>query len=221
MTSEELEILLANRCKSLDLKQKAFDVLEMIFSENDEGEFWRGFSKSEIQRIFHSHAYVVDRKYDASSIIRTRIGLYVNDEDNLWVDGHEPIGYYELDADFDGNIVDDWLIIEKEKHLKNIDVIGYFQRMNEKLPLQYLRRNHIQYEFVTYISLIGTLFMSKKFDEAGRFIQRAHTYLEKTDHALLDKGYLGQSKRFLKIMKDHLLMNNLVSDDLKKIFTEN
>jgi hypothetical protein len=218
MTNEGLEILLADRCKSLDLKQKAFDVLEKIFSDNDEGEFWNGFSKSEIKRIFHSHTYVIDRKYSAS-IIRTRIGLYINDEDNLWVEGHEPIGYYELDTDFNGEVIDDWMVIEKEKYITDIDIIGFFQTMNKKMPLQYLRRNHVQYEFVTYISFIGTLFMSKEFEGAGRFIQRACTYLEKTDNALLDKDYLRESKRFLKIMKDHLWENNLVSDDLKEDLT--
>ena len=73
--------------------------------------------------------------------------------------------------------------------------------MNEKLPIEYLRRNHIQYEYVAYISLIGTLFMSKQFEGSGMFVMRAYTYLETTDNTILDKDYLKESKRFLKMMK--------------------
>jgi hypothetical protein len=68
--------------------------------------------------------------------------------------------------------------------------------MNEKMPDQYLRRNHFQYEFVAYISLIGTSFISKAFESAGVFISRANVYLATTDHTFLDKDYLKESRKF-------------------------
>ena len=63
--------------------------------------------------------------------------------------------------------------------------------------------------------------MSKQFEGAGRFIQRAYTYLEKVDNAMLDSDYLRDSKRFLKMTKEYLITNNLVTADLKNELSEN
>ena len=93
--------------------------------------------------------------------------------------------------------------------------------MNQKLPAEYLRRNHIQYEFVAYISLVGTLFISKQFEGAGLFVKRAYSYLETISDTKLDKDYLKRSKRFLKLMSKYLVTNNLVSESLKQELIEN
>lgn len=216
MTEQELEILLTERLKTLDLKKAAFDALEKIFLENvADKEFLCGFERSEINAIFDRFEFQVDRR-DRDPIIRTRIGLYVDDKDQVWLNNIEPIGYYELETDLNGKIVDDWFVIEKEKYLKDIGIISHFQSMNRSLPIDYLKRNHIQYEFVSYISLVGTLFISKQFEGAGRFVKRAYTYLDKTDNSLLDQAYLKQSKKFLKMMKSYLLTNDLVTDELKE-----
>ncbi len=89
------------------------------------------------------------------------------------------------------------------------------------MPPQYLRRNHSEYKFVSYISLIGTLFISKEFEGAGVFINRANTYLNDTDNVLPDKDYLKKCRYFLKIMTRYLLENNLLSESLKQKLTEN
>ena len=137
-------------------------------------------------------------------------------ESQSWLDNLEPIGYYELETNLNGEVLDDWFVIEKEKYLKDIGIMSHFKSINQKLPLEYLKRNHIQYEFVTYISLVGTLFISKQFEGSGRFIQRAYTYLEKTDNSQLDKEFLKESKSFIKMMKSYLLTNNLITDNLKQ-----
>jgi len=215
MTDQELEILLTEKCKTLDLTKTAFDNLEQIFKDNSsDKDFLCGFERDEIKTTFERFIYQIDR-LTRNAIIKTRIGLYVVDKNQIWLDNMEPIGYYELDTDLNGEIVDDWFVIEKEKYLKDIGIATQFQILNKKLPTEYLRRNHIQYEFVAYISLIGTLFLSKQFQGAGRFIQRAYTYLDNTDNSLIENDYLKESKRFLKMMKSYLVTNNLVTDDLK------
>lgn len=221
MTDKELEILLTENCNKVDLKQLAFSSLEQIFTQNTSDKtFLCGFERNEIRTIFDGFKYLIDRRH-GSPIIRTRIGLYVEDKDRVWLDNIELIGYYELETDLNGQIVDDWFVIEKEKYLKDIGIISHFQSMNQKLPLDYLKRNHIQYEFVSYISLVGTLFMSKQFEGAGRFVKRAYTCLENVDISKFDKDYLRACKTFLKMMRNYLTTNNLVSEELKQELTEN
>jgi hypothetical protein len=219
MTDQELEILLTERVKTFDLKKTAFDTLNEIFSvHSDDKDFLCGFEKNEIKAVFDGFEYQVDRRH-GGSIITTRIGLYV--ENQNWLDNLEPIGYYERETNLNGEVDDDWFVIEKEKYLKDIGIISHFQSMNKKLPIEYLKRNHIQYEFVSYISIIGTLFVSKQFEGAGRFIMRAYSNLKTVDCAKFDKDYLMGAKKFLEMISSYLVTNNLVTDNLKKELTEN
>jgi hypothetical protein len=219
MTVQELETLLTEKVMTLDLKKQAFDALDKIFQENaTDKNFLCGFEQNEIKAKFDRFEYQIGRRH-GGSIIRTRIALYV--ESLNWLDNLEPIGYYELETNLNGEVLDDWFVIENEKYLKDVGIISHFQNINQKLSIEYLKRNHIQYEFVTYISFVGTLFISKQFEGAGRFIQRAYAYLETTDNSKLDKEYLKESKRFLKMMKNYLLTNNLITDNLKQDLTDN
>ena len=219
MTDQELELLLKARVKSFYLKKTAFDTLDKIFADNsDNADFLCGFRQDEIITIFDGFVYFFDRQTGAS-IIRTKIGLYVENQD--WIENLEEIGYYELETDLKGGILDDWFVIEKEKYLKDIGIFSTFQRMNEQLPIEYLKRNHIQYQFVSYLSMVGTLFISKHFEGAGRFILRAYKNLEIVDSTKFDKEYLIQAKTFLKTMSCYLTANNLVTDNLKQELTEN
>ena len=219
MTDQELERLLTERVKTFGLKKTAFETVEKILSQNSGGkDFLSGFKQDEIVTKFDGFEYRIDRRH-GSSIIRTRIGLYV--ENQNWIDNLEAVGYYELETDLKGEVLDDWFVIEKEKYLKYIGIISHFQSMNEKLPIEYLKRNHIQYEFVSYVSMVGTLFMSKHFEGTGRFIQRAYSNLENVDSKNFDKDYLKNAKRFLKMISKYLITNNLVSDKLKNELTEN
>jgi hypothetical protein len=219
MTDQELEILLTERVKTFDLKKTAYDTLNKILSDNsDDMDFLCGFEQNEINAVFDRYEFHIDRRH-GGSIIRTRIGLYV--ESQNWLDNLEPIGYYELETNLNGDVVDDWFVIEKEKYLKDVEIISHFQSMNEKLPIEYLRRNHIQYEFVSYVSMVGTLFVSKQFKGAGRFIQRAYTYLADIESKNFDQEYLKEAKKFLKMTSHYLTRNNLVTDNLKNELIEN
>jgi len=221
MTSQEIDILLTDRCKNLDLKGRAFQILDRIFTNNsNDKKFLCGFERSEIKLAFDRFEFQIGNR-KGISCIKTRIGLYVTDKTKVWLDNMEPIGYYELETDVNGDVLDDFFVIEKEKFVKDIEIISHFQKMNNKLPNEYLRRNHIQYEFVSYISLVGTLFISKQFEGCGRFIQRAYTYLKETDNTLLDKDYLKESTLFLTMVTSYLLTNNLVTDGLQQELSEN
>lgn len=218
MTHQELEILLKERANSLDLKKIAFENLDKIFIENSEVKgFLGGFGKEEIITAFDYFDYRVDGRNNKSLII-TKIGLYV--ENGNYVDKLQPIGYYELETNLDGDLIDDWLVISKEKHLNGLEVIDHFQRMNEKLPKEYLKRNHTQYEFVSYVSLVGTLFLSKDFEGAGHFIRRALVNIESIGSECFDKVYLKHSMSFLQLIGNYLFTNELVSEDLKNVLGE-
>ena len=120
MKDHELEILLTEHGKTLNLKQKAFETLERIFFENSkDNDFLCGFDRNEIKTIFDRFEYQIEKRQGVS-FISTRIGLYVECPDKVWVDHMEQIGYYELQTDFKGELLDDWFVIEKQKHLKDI-----------------------------------------------------------------------------------------------------
>lgn len=215
MTPQELEILLTERVRIFDLRQKAFESLHKILSE-DSDELTGGFAPHEITFLFDGYQYLIKQRY-SESIIRAKIGLYVENE--MYPDNLEPIGYYDLEMDLDGEIVDDSFVIEKEKYLKDIEIISCFQEMNKKMPSEYLKGNHNECEFVSYISLIGTLFISKEFEGAGIFVDRANTYLK--DNPLPDKDYLKECRYFLKVMSQYLTKNNLLSESLKQRLEDN
>lgn len=217
MNAQELQTLLTERAEKFHLKNEAFHTLQKILSEDPE-ELIGGFARHEITFVFEGYQYLIEQRYQ-EPIIRARISLCVEKE--TYVENLEPIGYYDLEMDFDGEIVDDWFVIEKEKYLKDIGIISYFQNMNKNMPPQYLRRNHSEYKFVSYISLIGTLFISKEFERAGVFINRANTYLNDTDNVLPDKDYLKKCRYFLKMMTHYLLENNLLSESLKQRLIDN
>jgi len=94
-----------------------------------------------------------------------------------------------------------------------MDIIQLIQDLNKSLPLEYLRRNHIQYEFVVYISLVETLFISKNFTSSGAFVNRAYSFLDSIENNLLDKEYLNQSKSFLRIINQYLLENCVIESE--------
>jgi hypothetical protein len=218
MTDQEFGILLTERVETLDLKKNAFDNVDKIFADNSgDKEFLDGFIQEEIITKFDGFEYRINRRH-GGSIIGTRIGLYV--ENQYWSDNIERIGYNELETNLNGDVVDDWFVIEKGKFVKDIGIIAHFQNMNEKLPIEYLRTTHIQYEFVSYISMVGTLFVSRQFESAGQFIIRAYRYIETVDSEKFDKDYLWEAMSFLKMISRYLVTSNLVTDNLKKKLTE-
>src|SRR5690606_13549770 len=217
MTDQELEILLTERVETLGLKKRTYDLFVNILADNaDDEEFFRGYNPEEIIPEFDGYEYDIERRR-SGTIIRTRIGLYVKSQD---IDDIEPIGYCELETNLNGDWLDDWFVIEKEKYVYDIGMIAHIQNMNAKLPIEYLNRSHVHYEFVSYLSMVGTLFVSKQFESAGQSIMSAYRHIETVDAAKFDKDHLWEAKSFLKMIGRYLATNDLVTDHLKKELNE-
>lgn len=215
MIANELEIEFIEICERQNLKQQATDLLGKIIadpSNNDTISYLRGYDIREIKCVFDGfRLHTLDRFLGTR--ILTRIGLYI--ENKIWVGNLEPIGYYELETNMDGEILDDYFVMEKEKHSPDF-IIDLIQNLNTILPIEYLKRNHIHYQYICYISLIGTLFISKKFEGVGIFVRRAYHYIDAIDTGKVNTEYLKESKRFLKTVKSYIIANNLISEEVKK-----
>ncbi|KAA0127800.1 hypothetical protein FY557_11635 [Chryseobacterium sp. SN22] len=200
---------LADFCEKFKLKEKTFKCFEEFYSVNYENEnFLNGYEKSELKPVFDGHRFNIQHSFFLPTV-DTKISLYT---ENSMV----PVGYYILETDYNGEIVDDFFVIEVEKY--SIHIASHFRHINESLPVSYLRRNTIQYPFVSYLSLAGTLFMSKKFEASGRFVLRACVNLRETGEEHFEKEFLKKSKRFLKMMKNYYLEKQLISSKLKTDF---
>lgn len=209
-----IALQLAEICKKHNLKEKAFDSFEKLFhreNEND-SDFLRGYKKEEMKIFFGGHQFNIHHHF-CTSTIDTKIIFY--DSSDVEAGYWDPVGYYVLEADFKGEITDDYFVIEKEKQIDGIDIIKQFSYLFADLPTDYLKRNHLQYNFVSYLSLVGTLFTSKNYEGSGRFIHRAYFNLKETGEEHFEKEFLKKSKSFLKMMKKYLINENIISEKLQ------
>lgn len=202
---------LADFCEKFKLREKAFESFEELYLKNNEDDSClSGYKKSELKPVFDGHRFNIRHSF-LPPTVDTKISLYT---ENTLV----PVGYYILEADYNGEIVDDFFVIEKEKYVDSINMVSHFQHINESLPVSYLKRNHIQYPFVSYLSLAGTLFMSKNFEASGRFVLRAYVNLEETGEEHFEEQFLKKSRWFLKMIKNYYIEEELISPELKADF---
>jgi hypothetical protein len=76
-------------------------------------------------------------------------------------------------------------------------LLNSFSYLFADLPTDYLKRNHLQYNFVSYLSLVGTLFTSKNYEGSGRFIHRAYFNLKETgEEHFLKRNFSKNQKVF-------------------------
>ncbi len=211
LMTTDLAQQLADFCEKFKLKERTFESFDELYLKNCEDEnFLNGYGKSELKPVFDVHRFNIRHSFFPSTI-DTKISLYT--ENSL-----VPVGYYTLQVDFNGEIIDDFFVIEKEKYVDSINIVSHFQYLNESLPVGYLRRNMPQYPYVSYLSLAGTLFMSKKFEASGCFVLRAYINLEETGEEYFEKDFLKKSKRFLKMLKNYYIEKQLISLKLKADF---
>jgi len=76
-------------------------------------DFLGGYLPTELKFDFERHEFHLETEHKCA-VIRTRIGIYIDDIRGIWYNGPEPIGYYLLEVDLDGEILDDYLTIEKK-----------------------------------------------------------------------------------------------------------
>lgn len=220
--NEALDEQLERHCTALNLKQKAFDNLEYILNDPENYEtdqdFLAGYTKEELVKVFDGFN-LVTRTNRFPATIKTRIGIYVKDTQHIWLWGLIPVAHYELHTTVAGEVMDDFFTIDHEKYVDDISIKYSFQDMNELLPPGYLKRNHIQYKFVSYLSLTGTLFLSKKFNSAAVFILRARKELEDIGPEQFDPPFLKEASYFLHRMKCYLIRNELIDEATKRLFS--
>ncbi|ROH97676.1 hypothetical protein [Chryseobacterium daecheongense] len=114
---QNLEQRLIEICERFKLKEKALNSLEEIITDGLRRDeyFLNGYTRSEVHTVFEEYRFTILKKY-LEATIDTRIGLYIDND--MYVDNSEPIGYYTLEVDFNGKIVDDVFVLEKEKYNK-------------------------------------------------------------------------------------------------------
>ncbi len=100
-------------------------------------------------------------------------------------------------------------------------IISQVRQIYEVMPDEYLKRNHLQYPFVSYVSLAATLYMSHNFLGAGLFVGRAYVSLTDFGPEKFDTRFLNHSLILLDFLKNDLLKNNRLTDDtVRKMLTE-
>ena len=100
-------------------KKSCKNVIKNIVEENN-GDLSRigGFDINELIFEFNSQILIFKSYTTDVPFIRTQIGIYIKDLNEVWIRNIEPIGSYELDTSFEGEDIDDWLNIDKTKKFK-------------------------------------------------------------------------------------------------------
>ena len=99
--------------------------------------------------------------------------------------------------------------MDKTKEL----ILLKFSELSKAMPVAYLKRNHLQYEFISYLSLVTTLFLSDNFDGSGVFIVRYREALNKVGVDRFDANFLKLSQAFLDFVQGELMRNNRLTSE--------
>lgn len=176
-------------------------------------DFLGGLKKEDLIFNFDRYEYRFKENINTGEIV-IRIGLYLNDISGIWHNSLIPVGYYELISDSEGNVIDDFLKMEKTK-IFDFDISYYIKNLNAKMPKKYLRRNKGEYEFVTYISHAIILFLSNNYNESAWQVKRAFEYLNKKENEnRMDLAYLKISKDFINSLINYLYNNGLLKVEI-------
>ncbi|NME72019.1 hypothetical protein [Flammeovirga aprica] len=169
-----------NALASID---KAIDV--SIESNNEDGiDILAGNNKDELIYEFGRFGFHVDG--NGNSKIITRIKIYSKKLYGSNID--VPVGYYEEWTGLDGEHLDEFLSFNWSSRGLYVDY--YIERINKIVPQKYFRRNVPEYEFVSYINHLISLFQGRQFDVAILFIKRSLVYLEKARNKKIEEEYL-------------------------------
>ncbi|WP_281636047.1 hypothetical protein [Flavobacterium marginilacus] len=95
-------------------------------------------------------------------------------------------------------------------------IITKFNESQKVLPIEYLKRNHIQYEYVSYQSFIFSLFIGEVYRSSAQFIFRAFEALDRTGEENFDPIFIKKSKSFIRKVAQTLIDENLVENDIKE-----
>jgi hypothetical protein len=121
MVRENLQKILKNFSEQFDLVNKAMEsckevINNLITEDNGDLKSTAGFEKEELIYEFNKQTFVFNTYLTDIPFVRTEIGIYIKDPDNVWERGIERVGKYELDTNLSGQHIDDWLDFDKTKN---------------------------------------------------------------------------------------------------------
>lgn len=220
MTLNQIKNTLTDFSKKNNLQQKALKscqvaMLNCIEDDIDGLGGLGGFKIEEIRLEFIRQEVIFEHYSNNTPFVKTRIGLYKNIENDIYFRNLEPVGYYELDTNLDGESFDDWLIIDKEKN-NQLDIIYDLKELNKVLPEQYLRRNSIYYEYISYVAHIVTHYQAKNLKACLLFMQRAFKFSAKIEIKDDFEMYYEKSKKYIKRIASYLDECGLIEKELIK-----
>lgn len=215
---EELHIKLKEFSDKYEIKQEAMKscLKAMTNCINDDPNGLRGFSIDEIRLEFAAQELIFEHYLYLIPFVKTRIELYKKIENR----GESlPIGYYELDTDMKGYSFDDWLIINVEKN-NEIEIVYDLEILSDLLPQNYLKRNSIYYEYISYLAHVATLYQSKKYRACQFFIKRAFEFILDAEIKNDFQKYVKESKKYMKRIASYMHECGLIDNDLLERFKE-
>ena len=86
--------------------------IKNLVEEDGGEEELKGRQKDELVLEFNVQSLVFASWETDDAFIKTEIGIFVKDPDNVWARGLKPIGRYILETNLHGEDIDDWLIID-------------------------------------------------------------------------------------------------------------
>lgn len=180
-----------------------------------------GYSREELILAFDRQELVFEHYLEQSPLIHTRIGLYIHDPQGIWVRSLEPVGFYILETDEQGEAVDDWISITQGKKAgAEIDMAYHLQALNALLPNDGLQKDSIYYEYITQVHHAVSLYQSKLYAETALSILSAFAYREKQPQKVIGIPYFKSSKRLLKMLLNQMLEKALLPEEAVGLLRE-
>lgn len=207
----KIELLNKIRTETEERIQEVFDELEKNSKEFGIDEFG-GHKRNDFIIKFDRFEYLL-KENGEHEYIRIRLGIYLEDKENIWLNSLEPIGEYLTVYDLDFEFIDEFITIESKEN--NFGIRHWVEILNNVAPDRYCKRNILEYEFVTYINHSISLFQGRNFEGVAIFIKRCLDYLETpTKKEKLDTTYLNSATEYLRELYYYLKRNNLI--DIEK-----
>jgi hypothetical protein len=206
----QIELLNRLRKETESGIQKVFDELESMSSEFGTDEF-NGNKREEL--IIKFDKFSIDLNENGEKeMIRVRLGIYLEDKEDIWINSLEPIGDYTTIYDLKGEFIDEFITINSRQIEFDIDF--WIEILNKTIPKRYFKRNIPEYNLVTYINHSIFLFKGKDFDGVFIFIKRCLDYLEISENKeRLNIEYLEKVNSYLQSLFYYLKNNDLIDKE--------
>jgi len=208
----EIELLNKLKKESESGIQKVFDELENMSVEFGIDEF-NGNKRDEL--IIKFDRFEIDLNENGEKeMLRVKLGIYLEDKNDIWVDSLQPIGEYQTLYNLKGEFIDEFITLNKKEI--EFDINFWVEIFNKIIPKRYFRRNMPEYQLVTYINHSIFLFQGRDFEGVFIFLKRCLDYLENSENKeRIDSEYLDKVNSYLESIFYYLKNNELI--ELEKI----